>query len=294
MQKYEVNFSAMMCYDETSPTFLRWVIPRKGVAGSSVRRRNNGVAGSKSSNGTMVVNIDGKTYSIKKIVWILFNGKLSEKEILFVDGDITNCKISNLRLQFERDGSQPKYSSWLSQYFYYDSTSPSFLRWKAKYNTSSKVKIGDVAGTCDLDDFYWRINALGDHFKAHRIIWTLFNGSCPDGLHIDHIDGNPSNNDIGNLRVVIPRHNMHNKSMNKNNTSGTTGVSYSERTQPSGLFFSKYTAHMYVPNVGKRSKSFSIQKYGEQLAFELACEQRDLMIQFLNENGADYTDRHGK
>jgi HNH endonuclease len=36
----------------------------------------------------------------------------------------------------------------------------------------------------------------------YRLIWEKHNGKIPDGYHIHHIDGNHSNNNIDNLRLV--------------------------------------------------------------------------------------------
>ena len=43
-------------------------------------------------------------------------------------------------------------------------------------------------------------------------------------IHIDHIDHNPGNNSVENLREVTVIENHRNMSLNKNNTSGVTGV----------------------------------------------------------------------
>lgn len=63
----------------------------------------------------------------------------------------------------------------------------------------------------------------------HRIIWTLVNGPIPEGYVIDHIDGDPSNNRLENLRCVTPSVNSSNKKLAVNNTSGVTGVSWHSR-----------------------------------------------------------------
>lgn len=58
---------------------------------------------------------------------------------------------------------------------------------------------------------------------AHRIAWLLHCGSWPTG-DIDHIDGNPGNNCISNLRDVTHQINLTNRALSLNNTSGFAGV----------------------------------------------------------------------
>jgi hypothetical protein len=43
-----------------------------------------------------------------------------------------------------------------------------------------------------------------------------------------------------------------------------------------------------------QSKRYAIAVYGEEKAFKLACEHREVMIQSLNSQGAGYTEDHGK
>ena len=43
-----------------------------------------------------------------------------------------------------------------------------------------------------------------------------------------------------------------------------------------------------------KSKRFSINRLGHEEAFRLACEYREQKIRELNEQGAGYTERHGK
>lgn len=50
----------------------------------------------------------------------------------------------------------------------------------------------------------------GRQYKEHRVIWFMHNGPIPKGYMIDHIDRNPSNNDIENLRIVTNSENQRN------------------------------------------------------------------------------------
>jgi hypothetical protein len=70
----------------------------------------------------------------------------------------------------------------------------------------------------------YRIGLISyQNFKAHRVIWALHYGEWPTG-HIDHINGNPSDNRIANLRVVTTQENGRNSKRSVRNKSGITGV----------------------------------------------------------------------
>jgi len=75
-------------------------------------------------------------------------------------------------------------------------------------------------------------------YQAHRIIWAVVYGEDPAG-QIDHIDHNPLNNRIDNLRVVSHQENHRNTSHRKNNTSGAMGVSWFAAT-------SRWSAYIMV------------------------------------------------
>lgn len=74
-----------------------------------------------------------------------------------------------------------------------------------------------------------RVRVNNQRFYVHRIIWTMVNGEIPDGMEIDHSDGNGLNNSIDNLRLVTKRENNLNRPKSSRNTSGVTGVSWNNR-----------------------------------------------------------------
>lgn len=61
---------------------------------------------------------------------------------------------------------------------------------------------------------------------AHRIIWEMRNGPIPEGMVIDHINGDPWDNRIENLRVCSQSQNMRNSARHFINGHGVKGVSW--------------------------------------------------------------------
>jgi len=62
-------------------------------------------------------------------------------------------------------------------------------------------------------DGYKRTCVNGKRYLSHRIIFMMFYGYMPK--YLDHIDGNPSNNNIENLREATPSQNQWNKPYTK-------------------------------------------------------------------------------
>lgn len=50
------------------------------------------------------------------------------------------------------------------------------------------------------------------HSALHRRVWEAYNGPIPAGMHVHHIDHDPSNNEIENLALMQPsaHHSLHN------------------------------------------------------------------------------------
>lgn len=63
-------------------------------------------------------------------------------------------------------------------------------------------------------------------YLAHRVIWVIAHGAWP--RQIDHINGDPADNRLTNLRSVTSQENQQNMSRARNNTSGCTGVTWDQ------------------------------------------------------------------
>lgn len=104
----------------------------------------------------------------------------------------------------------------------YDHETGVFI-WRIR--SAQRMHIGDIAG-CRHIEGYRHIRVDRSRYLSHRLAWLYVYGAWP--LHeIDHIDGNKSNNAIGNLRDVPRLINMQNrrKMMLPNRSSDLIGVS---------------------------------------------------------------------
>lgn len=99
---------------------------------------------------------------------------------------------------------------------------PDTSRFNRTFNTRYA---GKTCGYCnDLGYIRMRItrNKKFSRYSEHSLIFLYHHGYMP--AEIDHIDGNPSNNNINNLRDVTHQENGKNCSINKDNKSGFNGV----------------------------------------------------------------------
>jgi hypothetical protein len=111
----------------------------------------------------------------------------------------------------------------------------------------------------------------GKKSYIHRVIYEKY--YCIELTRnqvIDHIDLNPSNNKITNLRLVSQQQNCQNKNHNKNSKSGHKNISWSKRD------------NKYVVQIKSDGKN-GFFGYFEKL--EDAIKKRDKKIQELNKQG---------
>ncbi len=119
-----------------------------------------------------------------------------------------------------------------------------------------KTKAGDEAGHIN-NRGYVEIRYNHKTYAAHRIAWYLHTKQDPAALQIDHINGNPSDNRIANLRLATPGQNAKNTRKKPGTASKYKGASWHARTSKwraqikvdghnmhLGCFDTEYEAHL--------------------------------------------------
>lgn len=146
------------------------------------------------------------------------------------------------------------------------------LYWKETVSNRA-VQGSKITSKNDLG--YVRVGFNKKRYYAHRLIWMMFHGEIPNGYEIDHIDGNPSNNVITNLRCVPHVVNLHSARNLTRNTTGIRGVSKSKDKWDACITFNfieyrklcntKEEAEEFVESTRKSLKESYIPPVGKRL-----------------------------
>ena len=231
----------------------------------------------------ITISKNKRNWRSTKLAWLYMNGTIPEAPILRKDGDSTNDKWENLVLD-KSDGTKNQnielthdiikellfYNpetgilTWNKRdikYFLHCRNPEGSMRlWNKKF---ANKNVGSKMQTVDGLWYYGcKLTLKGKikSFRVHRLIWFYMTGDMPDDLQIDHIDHNGLNNKWNNLRLVDNYGNQQNASRRKDNTSGMTGVYYSN------------TCNKWIASIQVNKKSLT--KYFN--TFDDAVEQRKL------------------
>lgn len=180
----------------------------------------------------------------------------------------------------------------LSKYVRYDENSWSGLVWSTtrRIGNLCPAKEGEPCGYIRSGGNYKRIMVAiyNKNYTASRVIWEIEVGKIPEGMLVDHIDGNSLNNRLSNLRLVTNEGNSQNRARHFSNNSGVAGVRWISWTNADGR-----VTKLVKAVVKDFYKYFSVIDLGEDAAFEAACKWRKSMMLELNKQGkSDFTKLH--
>ncbi len=145
------------------------------------------------------------------------------------------------------------------------------------YIWTSSLVVNPLSGTIDrimpsgkvredigcLSRGYKKASINGKVVPLQRIIWSFMYGEPDEGMIIDHINGNRSDNRIDNLRLVTPSQNTQNqhKPRKDNLSSGIKGVTL---YKPNGTWQAQIRAHGKYYYIGRyKTKEEAAEAYKE-------------------------------
>ncbi len=141
-----------------------------------------------------------------------------------------------------------------------------YLVWKIRRRGRSRK--GARAGTLCVKSrgsrMYWSIGVDGKRHLAHRLIWAWHFGVIPN-IQIDHINNDPGDNRIENLRLATASQNMANRDVLSTNTSGYRGVVWiDEKKKWRANISSEYLGYFSDPTcAAKAYDKAAIERWGK-------------------------------
>jgi hypothetical protein len=127
-----------------------------------------------------------------------------------------------------------------------------------KTKVATNANIGDIVGTLDGHGYLqFRIN--NRLYRLHRVVFLWHHGYLPQC--VDHIDGNPLNNRIENLRAATKLENNRNTTVRKDNKAGVKNVYWSKSA-------SRWVVHIRVEGKLKHIGLFDDIELAELVAIE--------------------------
>lgn len=96
-----------------------------------------------------------------------------------------------------------------------------------------------------MSNGYRKLSVDGREYLVHRVAWLIVTGEWPE-CEIDHINGDPSDNRLDNLREATRAENCQNLAWS-GNAAGAPGVSF---CKANGLWHAQITIRMKNEHLG--------------------------------------------
>ena len=151
-------------------------------------------------------------------------------------------------------------------------TDTGVMTWHDCSLNQGKIR-GKEAGHLNKKTSYRYININKFKILAHRAAWAVHHGHFPAG-YIDHINGDPTDNRLCNLRQCRAIENSRNTKMQSHNKSGFTGVSWHK------------TSGTWRAYIGVEGRQVNLGSFGD---IKDAIRERRKA-----ENLFGFTERHGR
>jgi hypothetical protein len=235
-------------------------------------------AWSKSERSLKWDEVANKGYSVKLLHENLTEDKALELEVELINSEkkvnpfLLNKRSTNNRIELDYET--------INLLFYYDESSPSCLRRKIDIiNSIGKVSRHKDTQVGWYTDKGYCTEIKGQSIQVHRLVYLLHNGEINSRLQIDHINGDPLDNRIDNLREVTASVNTKNRVIR--NKTESSFIHFKESTRK-GIDCSAY--YIKFDLKGKRvTFYFYVKDYESKEQAFVACKEykesiRDVLL----------------
>jgi hypothetical protein len=171
------------------------------------------------------------------------------------------CCSMDYKSKIERARKHPLTHKRLLELLHFNPETGVFT-WKITHR--GRVKAGSIAGGPHSGGCL-EIRIGGGRYRAHRLAWFYVHKRWPK-REIDHIDLDPTNNVLNNLREATHQQNMCNVGLLSTNKTGFRGVSY---CKSKGKFVAqievkgehKFLGHWPIPEMAALAYAVAAHEY---------------------------------
>ena len=128
-------------------------------------------------------------------------------------------------------------------------------RWNSRY-AGQEAFASRRAGGYRQGDIFDRT------YLTHRIIWAMTHDEWPE--QIDHINGNPADNRLSNLRAVSQSENMRNQRRRTDNASGVTGIHWHKQHSKWHAYIATDNGRVHLGTFETREAAISARQAAER------------------------------
>jgi hypothetical protein len=128
---------------------------------------------------------------------------------------------------------------------------------------------GCEAGWLNTAVGYRYVNLSRKSYLVHRVAWFMYYSVDPGSKQVDHVDGNPHNNSISNLRLASQGQNTQNSRVRCR--SGLKGAYFEHGKYTARLKFNKTTLYLGRFDTAEEAHAAYMDK-ARELFGEFACD----------------------
>lgn len=147
---------------------------------------------------------------------------------------------------------------------------------KNRYGEEVARAVIDTKNKHLVEEHKWNLmnqGYVGSGAGAEQILLHRLLTDCPDDMYVDHINRDPMDNRMANMRIVTNQQNNINKGMYKHNTSGYKGVTWDKSRNKWIAQISVDGKNIFLGRFECKEKAYEARLSGENKYFKKIMEE---------------------